>query len=121
MRCSRRCGDIADIDQRITKDFPKNESKITHKSLAETLPIHPRAMLKAGDVLYLAGYPAESTIPHFYGEPIKDPGILLQIDAASGEILSQTDLPASPTFDGMSAARGKLYVSLENGSVMCLE
>ena len=58
---------------------------------------------------------------HFYGEPIKDEGILLQVDATSGEILSQTDLPASPVFDGMSAAGGRLYMSLENGGVICLE
>jgi len=78
-------------------------------------------MLKAGNALYLAGYPSDSTIPHFYGKPIKDEGILLEIDATSGEVLSQTDLPASPMFDGMSAASGKLYMSLENGSVMCLK
>ncbi len=113
--------DITNLDQRLTKDFPKEQGDVAHKMLAETLPIHPRAMLKAGDVLYLAGYPAESTIAHFYGEPIKDEGILLQVDATSGQILSQTDLPASPVFDGMSAAAGRLYMSLENGAVLCLE
>ncbi len=113
--------DITDIDQRLPKDFPKGQGDIVHKSLADTLPIHPRAMIKAGNALYLAGYPSESTVPHFYGEPIKDKGILLEIAATSGEVLSQTDLPASPVFDGMSAARGKLYVSLENGRLVCLE
>jgi hypothetical protein len=113
--------DITDIDQRLAKDFPKNASKITHQALAETLPIHPRGMLKAGDVLYLAGYPTDSSIPHFQGEPIKDQGILIEVDASSGEILSETNLPATPTFDGMSAANGRLYLSLENGSVMCLK
>jgi outer membrane protein assembly factor BamB len=113
--------DISDIDQRLNKDFPKNPEKITHRSLAETLPIHPRGMLKAGDVLYLAGYPADSTIGHFHGEPIRDQGILLQVNASSGEVLSQTDLPASPMFDGISAAGGRLYISLENDSLMCLE
>ncbi len=113
--------DITDIDQRLAKDFPKGQGDMVHKSLAGTLPIHPRAMLKAGNALYLAGYPSDSTIPHFYGKPIKDEGILLEIDATSGEVLSQTDLPASPMFDGMSAASGKLYMSLENGSVMCLK
>jgi hypothetical protein len=112
--------DITDIDQKLAKDFPKDDSRITHKMLAETLPIHPRAMLKAADVLYLAGHPAESTVPHFDGEPIKDKGILLEIDASSGDVLSQADLPASPMFDGMSAANGRLYISLENGSVICL-
>jgi outer membrane protein assembly factor BamB len=113
--------DITDIDGRLDKDFPKVPEKITHQSLAETLPIHPRGMLKAADVLYLAGYPAESTVGHFYGEPIRDRGILLQIDASSGAILAQTDLPASPMFDSISAADGRLYMSLENGSLICLK
>jgi outer membrane protein assembly factor BamB len=112
--------EIAGIDERLTKDFPKGQGNIVHRSLADSLPIHPRGMIKAGDTLYLAGYPADSNLPHPYGQPIKDRGILLEIDADSGEILAQTDLPASPTFDGMSAACGKLYLSLENGSVLCL-
>ncbi len=111
--------DITDIDRRLAKDFPKDDRKIKHETLAGTLPIHPRGMLKAGDSLYLAGYPTGSTVPHYYGEPIEDPGILLQIDATSGQITSQVDVPASPVFDGMSAACGRLYMSLENGRVMC--
>jgi hypothetical protein len=113
--------DIRNIDQRLDKDFPKNAEKMTHEMLADTLPIHPRAMLKAADALYLAGYPADSGALHRDGEPITDPGILLKIDAQSGEILERTDLPICPTFDGMAAAGGKLYVSLESGSVVCLE
>jgi outer membrane protein assembly factor BamB len=113
--------DITDIDQRLSKDFPKDDKQISHRQLAESLPIHPRGMLKAGDALYLAGYPADSPLPHFSGEPIKDKGILIQVDAESGSIQSQTELPASPTFDGMSAAHGRLFCSLEDGSVICLQ
>ncbi len=113
--------DITNLDQRLPKDFPNNQGDVTHRKLAESLPIHPRGMLKADKALYLAGYPSESTIGHFYGEPIRDEGILIEVDAASGEILSQTDLPASPVFDGMSAAAGRLYISLENGAVICME
>ncbi len=113
--------DITNIDKKLGKDFPKDASKITHQPLAKTLPIHPRAMVKAGDALYLAGYPTDSSVQHFQGEAINDKGVLLEINASSGEVLSQVNLPASPTFDGMAAANGKLYVSLENGSVMCLK
>jgi hypothetical protein len=113
--------DISQIDKALVKDFPKDPSKITHRPLAKELPIHTRAMIKAGDVLYLAGYPADSKVPHFLGEPIRDRGILLQIDATSGKVLSQTELPASPMFDGMSAANRRLYISMENGSLLCLK
>jgi outer membrane protein assembly factor BamB len=112
--------DITNIDQRLTKDFPQRPGIVDHRSLAEQLPIHPRGMIKAGNRLYLAGYPADSNLPHLYGEPIQDPGILLEIDARSGKIVRQTELPASPMFDGMAAALGRLYLSLENGSVLCL-
>jgi len=113
--------DITDIDRRLTKDFPKDQTRIVHETLADRLPIHPRSMIKAAGRLYLAGYPIDSTIPHFYGEPIKDKGILLEIDAASGAIVSQKGLSASPTYDGLAAAHGKLYGSLENGDVICLQ
>ena len=86
-----------------------------------SLPIHPRAMIKAGERLYLAGYPIDSTLPHTYGEPISDGGILLEIDADTGEVQKQLELPASPRFDGMSAAQGRLYLALENGRLLCLE
>jgi hypothetical protein len=110
---------IADIDQRLNKDFPKDASKISHRTLAKSLPIHSRAMIKAGDHLYLAGYPVQSKVTHFSGEPLRDKGILLQVDAGSGEVLAEIDLPAPPRFDAMSAARGRLFLALENGSLMC--
>jgi len=30
-------------------------------------------------------------------------------------------LAADPVFDGMAAARGRLYVALENGQMVCLD
>ena len=34
--------------------------------------------------------------------------------------LSETKLDSPPVFDGLIAARGRLFVSLEDGSVVCL-
>jgi hypothetical protein len=113
--------DIRNIDGKLAKDFPKNERTIAHHPLSDALPIHTRAMIKAGDLLYLAGYPTPSSVRHFQGEPITDRGMLLHVDAASGQILKQVELPASPVFDGMSAAKGRMYLALENGSLMCLQ
>jgi len=112
---------IANIDDKLAKDFPKNPKIIQHQPLAKSLPIHPRAMIKAGDVLYLGGYPKAGSKPHLYGEPITDKGLLLQIDAASGNILSEIPLPACPMFDAISAANGKLYLSLENNTLTALK
>ena len=47
-------------------------------------------------------------------------GIFLRIiNADDGKTVSQTKLPAMPAFDGMSAAGGKLYISLKDGTVTC--
>jgi len=47
-------------------------------------------------------------------------GICLRVvDAADGKRLSECELSSMPVFDGMSAAGGKVYISLKNGSVVC--
>ena len=112
--------DIQGLDQRLQKDFPRGKQKKIGP-LAKSIPIHTRAMIKAGSHLYLAGYLKDNGVAHFVNKPIEDKGLLLQIDANSGEIVKETDLPAVPMFDGMSAANGKLYMALENGNVMCLK
>ncbi|GAB6166950.1 hypothetical protein JCM19992_29500 [Thermostilla marina] len=111
--------DIRDIDRRLAKDFPREGTAIVHEPLADELPIHVRAMIKAGDVLYLAGYPLDKARPHLYGQPILDAGKLLVVDATDGKILAEHDLPVSPRFDGMAAAYGRLYIALEDGSIVC--
>ena len=46
--------------------------------------------------------------------------VLRTIDITTGKTLAQRALPATPIFDGMSAAAGKLYLSLKDGSILCL-
>ncbi len=47
-------------------------------------------------------------------------GIFLRIaNATDGKTVSQISLPAMPAFDGMSTAGGKLYISLQDGTVTC--
>ena len=48
-------------------------------------------------------------------------GNLLRVMAVeNGETVAERELSATPIFDGLSAARGRLYVSLTNGRVLCL-
>jgi len=90
------------------------ESK--EKTWSRTLDVHARAMVLAGDVLFVAG-------PHIHPfggfDPDKD-GVLLAISAKDGRELGRFVLSAPPVFDGMAAARGRLYLSLQNGSVVSL-
>ena len=45
---------------------------------------------------------------------------LCLIDAANGKSLAQYKLESSPVFDGMIVARGRVFISLEDGSLVCL-
>jgi len=47
-------------------------------------------------------------------------GVLRVISIDDGKIIAEHDLPGFPIFDGMSAARGRLYVSLADARVVCL-
>jgi hypothetical protein len=44
---------------------------------------------------------------------------LCLVDATDGELLAQYELEAPPVFDGMIAARNRIFLSLENGSLVC--
>jgi outer membrane protein assembly factor BamB len=47
-------------------------------------------------------------------------GVYLRVvSAADGKKISELKLTAMPTFDGMSAAGGKIYLSLRDGSIAC--
>jgi len=47
--------------------------------------------------------------------------ILAVLSKKDGKIMSQYKLTNLPIFDGMIAARGKLFVSLKDGSLVCME
>jgi outer membrane protein assembly factor BamB len=97
------------------------------------------AMVLAGDNLFIAGPPdvadEEKTYDYVFGadESInrqmlqqeqawqgKQGALLWAVSADSGEKLSQRRIPAIPVWDGMIAAHGRLYLALDDGSVLCL-
>ncbi len=85
------------------------------------LPVRVRAMVKTRNVLFAAGAPDEF-------DP-KDPfaalegrrgAVLVAVSANEGKKLAQLTLDTAPVFDGMIASQGRLFVSLQDGSVLCL-
>ena len=48
-------------------------------------------------------------------------GILWALARQDGTKLAQYDLPATPVFDGMATAQGRLYIALTDGTVVCLD
>lgn len=97
------------------------------------------AMVLAGGNLFLAGPPdvadEEETYDFVFGanDDInrqmrrqeeawqgKQGALLCVVSADTGQKLSQYKIPAIPVWDGMIAANGRLYLSLKNGTILCM-
>lgn len=83
--------------------------------------VRPRAMVKAGDKVFIAGtpntYDPKDPSAALHGEK---GGVLTAISAADGSTLARHELDSPPVFDGLIAANEKLYLSLKNGTVLCM-
>ena len=74
------------------------------------LPIRPRALVLAGDKVFVAG-PEDARSPRASG--------IRCYAAAGGKELGTAKLPSAPVFDGMAAANGRLYISTKDGRLRC--
>ena len=85
------------------------------------LPVRIRAMVKAGDTLFVAGAPdvLDAKDPYAAFEARKGAKVVA-VSAKDGKKLSEKPLDCPPVFDGMIAARGRLFVSLRDGSIVCM-
>jgi len=84
------------------------------------LPVRIQAMVKAGDILFVAGAPDEldPKDPYAAFEGRKG-GKMVAVSAKDGKKLSEIQLEYPPVFDGMIAAEGKIFITLKDGSVGC--
>ena len=97
-----------------------------------------RAMAGAGDSLFIAGPPDILDETKLYGqftqpETVKKlkaqeeaingsmGAILRTVSTKDGKTVAEYKLNSPPVFDGMSAANGKLFITLEDGSLVCME
>jgi len=103
---------------------------------SEPVPLLVRAMTLAGDALFIAGVPdvtgarVEVARGKISAEALlndalaaiegKKGGLLWAVSPADGKRLADFELDSPPIFDGMIAARGKLYITTLDGSVLCL-
>lgn len=109
---------------------------VKHKWSKE-IPLLVRAITLAGDTLFVAGPPdvvdeeqiirnlADPQIQARMQEQVeamqgRKGGVLWAVSAVDGSKLAAFELPSPPVFDGMIAARGRLYVATMDGAVMCL-
>jgi len=103
------------------------------------LPLLVRAMVVAGETLFVAGPPdhglaedAQSYLKHRGAEVQekaqqqaealagKQGGLLWAVAKADGKRLAEHKLDSPPVFDGMAVAGGRLYVCTMDGAVHCL-
>jgi hypothetical protein len=79
-----------------------------------------RAMVLAGETLFLAGWPdvADETDPLAASEGRKG-GLLWAVSSADGGKACEYKLDSPPVFDGLIAAGGRLYMAHRNGTVTC--
>jgi outer membrane protein assembly factor BamB len=98
-------------------------------------PLIARAMVLAGDVLYVAGPPdvldEEAAVTRHWEADMERQlaeqdaawqdergAALWAVSAATGERLKEIDLGSMPVWDGMAAAAGRLFVSKMDGTVV---
>ncbi len=78
-------------------------------------------MVLAGRHLFVAGPPdvvdTDDPMTAFEG---RKGALLRAYSAIDGKLLAEYKLDAPPVFDGLIAANGQMYISLENGTVLCM-
>jgi len=86
------------------------------------LPVRVRAMVKAGDALFVAGPPDvfDPNDPYAAFEARRGARVVA-LSTKDGKPLSEMELACPPVFDGMIAADGRLFASLRDGSIVCLK
>jgi hypothetical protein len=101
---------------------------------AKEVPFYVRALVVAGDTMFIAGPPELTEAKAAEGEEAlvlarpeealsawrgEQGGRLWAVSTADGTRLAQYKLGVPPVFDGMAATDGRLYLAMQDGSVVC--
>jgi outer membrane protein assembly factor BamB len=107
--------------RRANRDYPPRGDSRTRMDFrwSQELPCLGRAMLRAGDTLFVAG-PPEAALRSPSAFEGAEGGILCAVATADGKVAARYRLDGLPAYDGMAAAGGRLYVSMEDGRLLCL-
>ena len=126
---NRRFTRQASIENRLA---PKLHWSVSHP------PLHARAMVLAGQTLFVAGPPDVLNEDEAFERPddpeIKDEiteqdaayegkrgALLLSLSTEDGKPLQRLDLSSQPVWDGMAAANGRLYLATKDGKLLCFD
>ncbi|MHB8901034.1 MAG: hypothetical protein ACYC6Y_19980, partial [Thermoguttaceae bacterium] len=87
---------------------------------SQRVPVRIRAMALAGSRLFTAGPPdvvdPKDPLGAFEG---RKGGVFCAFDAATGEKSAELALPSPPVFNGIAAARGRIFLAAEDGTLAC--
>jgi len=86
------------------------------------LPLQCRAMVLAGETLFVAGPPdkaEDDNTGHRGPAALGRTGSLFALAAGDGSKLAEYPLSAAPVFDGLIAANDRLYIATLDGRVQC--
>jgi outer membrane protein assembly factor BamB len=105
---------------RSSSDSGASKKKNSHR---EILPLQARAMVLAGQRLYIAGWLDRLMLKAGSGaaastDPAGPPQLWV-LSTVDGKKVAEYPLSAPPVFDGLIAAHEKLYVSTSDGKLAC--
>jgi outer membrane protein assembly factor BamB len=124
-------------DWKLRQDLPKTQlSVVTPRWAVDRPPFRARALALAGNVLLAAGPPDvldEPGVLFHLNDPAvqarlarqaaalegRSGALLWAVSANDGTKRAQHELPASPVWDGMAVAGGRVFLSLADDSVVC--
>ena len=100
--------------------FANRRPKHTKRWSAK-VPVRVVAMVVAGATLFAAG-PPDVVVPDdpWAAMEGRKGGVLWAVSADDGRKLAEYRLVSPPVFDGMAAARGRLYIATRDGRVVCM-
>jgi len=100
--------------------IPKD--KVNPSKWNTSLSVRPRAMLKSGGNLYMGVTPTDILDDNSYAAyEGRKGGMLLIVSAEDGSKVAEYKLESPVVWDGMAAANCRLYLSMENGKVVCFD
>ena len=120
---------------RARSSSPAERALVDHRWSTD-LPLMPRALALASDVLFMAG-PPDLVDEEQAAQTMADPatqaslveyaaalegrrgGLLRAVSKSDGRKLAEQPLDAPPVFDGMAAAGGNLFLVTVDGEVLC--
>ena len=120
--CHLFCADIKLVQPKPAKGQqqkgkkPRRPAAKVDYHWSHALPFYARAMLLAGDTLFVAG---PSSVPDLNSDNPKGEIWLWAVSATDGTKKAEYKLQAAPVFDSLAASDGRLYFTTVDGRIVC--